>query len=131
MRSPRWNEAAVSTNPPPTLRSARYSGVPGATPSTWHSIATRFRSLRPCLSSGIWFGGASIAPNYVNAPRIRMRLEDVEHGFRSATRTLLRARGMTAAAVGTLALGIGLSVAIFSVVQSVVLRQLPYADPDR
>jgi putative ABC transport system permease protein len=60
-----------------------------------------------------------------------MRLEDVEHGFRSATRTLVRAPGMTAAAVGTLALGIGLSVAIFSVVQSVVLRQLPYADPDR
>jgi len=60
-----------------------------------------------------------------------MRLEDFEHEFRFAIRTLLRAPGVTAAAVATLALGIGLSVAIFSVVQSVVLRQLPFADPDR
>src|SRR3954462_2196057 len=60
-----------------------------------------------------------------------MRLEDFEQDLRFAIRTLLRAPGVTAAAVATLALGIGLSVAIFSVVQSVVLRQLPFADPDR
>ena len=60
-----------------------------------------------------------------------MRLEDFEQDFRFAIRALLRAPGVTTAAIATLALGIGLSVAIFSVVQSVVLHQLPFADPDR
>src|SRR5262245_14491009 len=60
-----------------------------------------------------------------------MRLEDFQQDIRYAIRTLLRAPGVTTAAVATLALGIGLSVAIFSVVQSVVLHQLPFGDPDR
>lgn len=60
-----------------------------------------------------------------------MRLEDLERDVRFAVRTLLRAPGVTAAAIATLALGIGLSAAIFSVVRSVVLEQLPFGDPDR
>jgi putative ABC transport system permease protein len=60
-----------------------------------------------------------------------MRFEDFEQDFRFAIRTFLRAPGVTTAAIATLALGIGLSVAIFSVVQSVVLHQLPFGDPDR
>jgi putative ABC transport system permease protein len=60
-----------------------------------------------------------------------MRLEDFELDFRFAIRALLRAPCVTTAAIATLALGIGLSVAIFSVVQSVVLHQLPFRDPDR
>src|SRR5437899_1197072 len=60
-----------------------------------------------------------------------MRLEDFEQDFRFAIRALLRAPGVTTAAIATLGLGIGLGVAIFSVVQSVVLHQLPFGDPDR
>jgi macrolide transport system ATP-binding/permease protein len=60
-----------------------------------------------------------------------MRFEDFGQDIRYGIRTLLRAPGVTLAAIITLALGIGLSVAIFSVVQSVVLHQLPFADPDR
>ena len=60
-----------------------------------------------------------------------MRLEDVGQDIRYGIRTLLRAPGVTMAAITTLALGIGLTVAIFSVVQSVVLDQLPFGDPDR
>jgi len=60
-----------------------------------------------------------------------MRLEDFGQDIRYGIRTLLRAPGVTIAAITTLALGIGLSVAIFSVVQSVVLHQLPFADPAR
>lgn len=50
---------------------------------------------------------------------------------RFALRTLRKTWVVTAAAVLCLALGIGLNTAIFSVVQSVLLNQLPYREPDR
>jgi len=55
----------------------------------------------------------------------------MKNDLRFALRTLLRSPGVTAAVALCLGLGIGATTAVFSVVNAVVLRPLPYADPER
>src|ERR1041385_1432198 len=58
-------------------------------------------------------------------------LEDFLHDLRFASRMFPRNPGFTAVAMLTLALGIGANTAIFSIIDGILLRPLPYGDPSQ
>ncbi|MBV8437826.1 MAG: ABC transporter permease [Silvibacterium sp.] len=58
-------------------------------------------------------------------------VESVLRDARIAARTLMRAPGFALTAIGIMALGIGANIALFTVVRSVLLKPLPYQDPER
>ena len=58
-------------------------------------------------------------------------MQVLRQDIRYATRSLLRQRGTSIVEALTLALGIGASTAIFSVVDAAMLRPLPYRSPEQ
>src|SRR5215472_6599742 len=60
-----------------------------------------------------------------------MWADDLRRDVAYAVRSFARTPGFSIVVILTLALGIGATTAIFSVVRAVILRPLPYAQPDR
>ncbi|MCU1260604.1 MAG: hypothetical protein JWO80_3489, partial [Bryobacterales bacterium] len=77
------------------------------------------------------FGGVAQIQEECRDMRRTNQLETIWNDLRYAVRILGRAPGFTVVIVLTLALSIGANSAIFSVIEGVLLRPLPYTHPDR
>jgi putative ABC transport system permease protein len=99
-----------------------------ATAWCWAEAASLARALAAERLRGFWRGRTAAGPvRRTGDSTMRKLWEDL----RLALRGLRRHPGFAAAVVATLALGIGGNVALFSIVDGVLLRPLPYPDPDR
>lgn len=88
------------------------------------------RELRAASGAGLWmFVARTLLDTIANAARVHGDI--TRQDLRYALRSLGRSPGFTATAILVAALGIGATTATFSVADHVLLRPLPFSQPDR
>jgi predicted permease len=94
-------------------------------------IASGMPSLQARREAMVQLGGFTQVQQAVREKRLGMTIDSITRDLKFAARTLLRDWAFSASAMAILAIGIGANVAVFSVVNEIVLRPLPFADSSR
>lgn len=93
--------------------------------------AARLRYAARAAALAIRFGCRRHLSQQQSVYRGRSHMESTWQDLKFAARSFVKQPGFSALVVATLALGIGAATAIFSIVDGILLRPLPFADPQR
>jgi putative ABC transport system permease protein len=77
------------------------------------------------------FGSQTLARERTHETEIALPIETIFRDLRYAVRGLCKSPGFALVAILTLALGFGVNIAVFTVVNGILLRPLPFPQPDR